>query len=268
MSEENVEIVRRAFAGRALQETAETYWHPQIEYIEDPRFPGASSYAGREAVVRCWLDYLEAMGDEKTTTVAVENVFDAGERQVAFVRFQGRATGSGIPFDHLWGYIVKVKDGQLVHVHAYYEPAEALEAAGLSEQATEDRDQEIIARLRRTYEAFNREDFDAAIEIADPDIELITTGGMTKLRGADKFRAWMEPETIEDILMEPERFEVVGNNVLVRVLSRGRGVGSGISVEMHFWSVWTINDEGRVTRIVAFNDNEEAKAREAAGLSE
>jgi ketosteroid isomerase-like protein len=58
------------------------------------------------------------------------------------------------------------------------------------------RDQEIIASLRRTYEAFNREDFDAAIEIADPDVELITTGEMTNLRGADKLRAWMEPATL------------------------------------------------------------------------
>jgi hypothetical protein len=43
---------------------------------------------------------------------------------------------------------------------------------------------------------------------------------------------------------------------------------AGISVEMHFWSVWTLNDQGRVTRIVAFNEDEEAKAREAAGRSE
>lgn len=126
------------------------------------------------------------------------------------------------------------------------------------------RQQEIIASLRRTYEAFNREDFDAAIAIADPDVELITTGGMTKLRGADELRAWMEPATLENVSMEPELFEVIGNNVLVRQLSRGRGVGSGISVEMHFWSVWTIDEEGRVTRIIAFGDDEEAKAREAA----
>ena len=133
MSEGDVEIVRQAFANRALRETAKTYWHPEIEYVEDPRFPGAASYAGREAVVRCWLDYLEAMGDDKTTTVTVEDVFDAGERQVALVRFQGRATGSGIPFDHLWGYVVQVMDGQLAYIRAYHEPAEALEAAGISE---------------------------------------------------------------------------------------------------------------------------------------
>jgi len=34
-----------------------------------------------------------------------------------------------------------------------------------------DRDQEIIASLRRAYEGFSRGDFDAAIEIAHPDAE-------------------------------------------------------------------------------------------------
>ena len=133
MSEENVEIVRKAFANRGLRETAETYWHPKIEYIEDPRFPGASSYAGREAVLGRWLDYVESLGDEETTAVTVENVVDAGERQVAFVRFRGRSAGSGIPFDHMWGYVVEVEEGQLSYIHAYHEPAEALKAAGLSE---------------------------------------------------------------------------------------------------------------------------------------
>ena len=129
-----------------------------------------------------------------------------------------------------------------------------------------DRDRENIAGLRRTYEALSRGDFDAAVEIADPDVELITTGGFTSLRGVDELRAWMEPVTMEDVSMEPERFEVAGNNVLVLQLSRGRGVGSGISVEMRFWTVWTINDAGLVTRIIAFRDDEEAKARDAAGL--
>ena len=124
----------------------------------------------------------------------------------------------------------------------------------------------MIAGLRSTYEALTRGDFDAAVEIADPDVELITTGGFTNLRGIDDLRVWMEPVTIEDLSMEPERFEVAGNNVLVLQLSRGRGVGSGISVEMRFWTLWTFNDAGLVTRIVAFRDDEEAKARDAAGL--
>jgi ketosteroid isomerase-like protein len=132
MSQESVELVRKAFEG-GLAETAETYWHPQIEYIEDPRFPGASSYRGREAVLRCWQGYLDVLGDEGDITVTVERVFDAGERQVPFVRFRGHAPASGIPFEHLWAYVVELREERIAYFRAYYEPREALEAAGLAE---------------------------------------------------------------------------------------------------------------------------------------
>ena len=98
MSQENIELVRKAFAGN-LAETAMAYWHPEIEYAEDPRLPGASSYKG----------------------------------QVPFVRFGGQASSSGIPFEHLWSYVVEVKEERIAYPRAYYEPRAALKAAGLSE---------------------------------------------------------------------------------------------------------------------------------------
>ena len=132
MSQANVDLVRKAFEGD-LAEAARTYWHPEIEYIEDPRFPGASSYKGRDVVLRCWQDYREVLDAEDDIDVTVEHVFDAGARQVPFVRFRGHASTSGIPFDHLWGYVVEVREERIAYLHAYYEPREALEAAGLSE---------------------------------------------------------------------------------------------------------------------------------------
>jgi ketosteroid isomerase-like protein len=125
----------------------------------------------------------------------------------------------------------------------------------------------FIVRLRQAYDSFSRGDFDTAVELVDSDVEVVTTG-LTTLRGVDEFRAWMEPETLEDRSMEPEHFEVAGNKVLVRVLSRARGVSSRISVESHYWAVWTFNEAGFATRMVGFPDEAEAKAREAAGLSE
>jgi ketosteroid isomerase-like protein len=136
MTQEKVDVVRRAFEGagaRGLEETAETYWHPQVEYVEDPRWPGASTYKGRDAVLRCFLDYMEALGSEDDLAVTVERVFDAGKRQVPFVRVRSRASTSGVPHEHLWGYVVEVSDQQIVYFRAYYEPEEALEAVGLRE---------------------------------------------------------------------------------------------------------------------------------------
>jgi ketosteroid isomerase-like protein len=132
MAQKDVELVRRAFEAD-LQEAAATYWHPEIEYVEDPRLPGASSYRGRDQVLRCWQGYLEVLGDEKDISATVEDVLDAGARLVPLVRFQGRTPGGGLPFDHWWSYVVELKDEQIAYMHAYYEPHEALEAAGLAE---------------------------------------------------------------------------------------------------------------------------------------
>ena len=115
-------------------ETAETYWHPEVVYIEDPRWPGASTYEGRDAVVRCFQAYMEeALGREEDLTITVERVFDGGERQVPFVHVRSPASRSGVPHEHLWGYVVEVREKRIAYFRAYYEPQQALEAAGLSE---------------------------------------------------------------------------------------------------------------------------------------
>jgi len=135
MSQENVEIVRKAFEGagkRGLRDTAETYWHPEIEYVEDPRWPGASRYKGRAAVLRFFQNYTEALGREGDIVVEVERVLDAGARQVPLVRVQSIST-SGVPHEHLWGYVVELREQHIIYFRAYYEPAEALEAVGLRE---------------------------------------------------------------------------------------------------------------------------------------
>jgi ketosteroid isomerase-like protein len=136
MPQKNVEIVRSAFDGvadRSLDDTAETFWHSEITYVEDPRWPGASTYRGRDAVLRCFKGYTESLGREEDFVVTVERVLDAGARQVALVRFQSRASASGLPHEHLWAFVVEVEDGRLMHFRAYYEPAEALEAVALAE---------------------------------------------------------------------------------------------------------------------------------------
>jgi ketosteroid isomerase-like protein len=51
---------------------------------------------------------------------------------------------------------------------------------------------ELIERLRRGYDAFNRRDYDAVMEIVDPDIVLVR-GGPPELRGAEAQRAFRAP---------------------------------------------------------------------------
>ena len=126
----------------------------------------------------------------------------------------------------------------------------------------------MIDSLRRAYEAFSRGDFDAAMEMAHPEIEFVPPGVRASLRGAAAMRAWMEPDAFEEQTIEPREFRINGNKVLVRQHAWARGAGSGIEMELDMWVVWTLNDDGLVTRVEAFLPHQEIEALEAAGLSE
>jgi ketosteroid isomerase-like protein len=130
------------------------------------------------------------------------------------------------------------------------------------------RDGEIIARLQRFYDAFNRGDFDAATEVAHPEIEFVRAMGQPPLRGAAALRAWMQPDAFQEQRLEALEFRVQGNKVLVRSHALGRGAGSGIDVDVDFWGVWTLTDDGLATRLEFYLDYQEAEALQAAGLSE
>jgi hypothetical protein len=121
--------------------------------------------------------------------------------------------------------------------------------------------EQMVERLRRTYQLFNAEEFDAALEMAHPDIVFVRPGAQSELRGANALRAWMEPDAFESQLIEPKDFEATGNRVLVRQHATARGAGSGIEVEIESWTLWTFDDDGKATRMQFFLPNEEDEAR-------
>ena len=126
----------------------------------------------------------------------------------------------------------------------------------------------MIAVLRRLHEAFNRGDFEAVVQLAHPDIELVRTGGMSSLKGVAALRDWMEPDAIEEQHFEALDFRVKGDKIFERVHVTGRGAGSGIEIDFVTYIVWTLDDHGLVKAAQGFLPHEEAEALEAAGLKE
>ena len=123
--------------------------------------------------------------------------------------------------------------------------------------------------VRKAYDAFNRGDFDRAIELAHPEIEVVTAGGVQPpIRGTAALRTWMEPDAIQDQRIEPLEFRSNGNKVLVRQRTHGRGSGSGIELDVESWVVWTLDENGLATQLANFLYHERNEALEAAGLSE
>src|SRR5687768_17651956 len=91
--------------------------------------------------------------------------------------------------------------------------------------------EEDVEAVRRGYEAWNRGDFDAALEMVDPEIEWRPGADAPEAgehRGRDGFRGFLESwlESFEDLRIVPEALLVVGDCLVAMVRQRGRGRGS------------------------------------------
>jgi ketosteroid isomerase-like protein len=128
-----------------------------------------------------------------------------------------------------------------------------------------DPEHDVTGRLRRAYDAFSRGNFDRAMEIAHPDIEFVPPGGQAPLRGAEGFRAWMEPDALEENRIEAREMRINGDKVLVRQHAWARGAGSGIELEVDAWAVWTVNEDGLVTRVEGSSTTKRARPSRPPG---
>lgn len=106
----------------------ELYWHPEITYEEDPRWPGSGTYRGMKAVAEAFEEYVDVFSAGEIT---IEEFVDAGDRLVALIRFRVVSDGGDVPLDHVWGYVCGARDGKLVYLRAYWDPEEALSDAGV-----------------------------------------------------------------------------------------------------------------------------------------
>jgi uncharacterized protein len=130
--------------------------------------------------------------------------------------------------------------------------------------------QENVETLRRGYEALNRGDLDATLEICDPDIECrLPEGGLATgtLHGHKGLRELFEAylEAFEELRAEPDRYLEADDHVVVFLKLSGRGRGSGLEVDVRPAHLWTMRD-GKAVRLEVFPRGE--GALEAAGLRE
>jgi ketosteroid isomerase-like protein len=125
------EVVRASF-GRDValdvRKIAESYWSPDVVYHEDPQWPGAGSFYGREAVARRVEEYFESM---EVLAFDLVEVVEAEDSLFWTVRLAARGAGSGAPMEHCWGYVGRVEDGRIAEIRAFVDPDAARAAAGL-----------------------------------------------------------------------------------------------------------------------------------------
>jgi uncharacterized protein len=132
MSQENVEIVGRlaeAFERGGLDEFRD-YYHPDIEWHEDPSFPEAGVYRGLEAVEAYNRQFLAEFAE---IHYEQRELIDANDSVVANMHVHGRGKASGATFELSAWWVFTLREGRLIRVHAYLDRNKALEAAGLRE---------------------------------------------------------------------------------------------------------------------------------------
>jgi ketosteroid isomerase-like protein len=131
VSQENLELVRQGlemFNRGEWDEVFERWFHPDIEWSDPPGFPGAGVHHGRPAVEARFRELEEML---EGFSVQPEELLDAGDDVVAFVRTGGRGRTSGIDVSRPVAWVLAVRDGLIVRVVGYEERAAALAAAGL-----------------------------------------------------------------------------------------------------------------------------------------
>jgi ketosteroid isomerase-like protein len=129
--------------------------------------------------------------------------------------------------------------------------------------------QENVEVVRRWFEAFSSEDFDAAIALVHRNVMLVPPGDQAPYRGAESLRRWMEPDAFRQLVAKPlEMVVVTDRTILARQHVTGKGRASGIDLDTTTWSVWTFDEDGLITRIEIYLPHEKDKALEAAGLRE
>ena len=133
MSQENVEIVRRAWQAYVSGGVEATFdfWTEDCVFEEFPEMPESAVYVGRDRLSEAAEHFTEMWSDLEFEPV---EFIDAGENLViAVVAYRGRGVASGAPLDALASWLYEMRDGRVSRARAFTTKQQALEAAGLRE---------------------------------------------------------------------------------------------------------------------------------------
>ena len=265
MSQENVELVREAFDAYARDglEGMLPFYDPDIEWTTTASYIEPATYRGHEGVRR----YLGTPAEEfDEVHVELMEVLDAGDQVVVSCRISGRGKLSDAPVDLTLIMVSLLRDGKVVRNRNYPTRPEALEAAGLSEEATS---QENVDIVREAVLRFAAGDIDGLADLYDADAFIVAPEGWPeggRFEGRDavmrQFARIQEEWKSQSMRMERERADAEW--VVVELVWDAEGNASGVAVEMRIVGAYRVRD-GKIAEGRFFWQFEEAVA--AVGLA-
>jgi ketosteroid isomerase-like protein len=132
MSQENVEIVRRAYEAFNLRDwsLAREVLAPDIEIDLSRNVFNPVTDRGYEGIERL-VGMVDDVWDD--FRFEVEELIDAGDHVVAPVKLSRKGKGGGVPVEQHDVHVLTIRDGRCTRLAVHRDRTEALEAAGLSE---------------------------------------------------------------------------------------------------------------------------------------
>ena len=132
MSEENVELTKRAYAAFATGGVEATlpYFAPDAVFHPFPEWPGDTEYRGHEGFRALFAEWTESFDGFE---MPVHEFREVGERVLTLGETAGRIKASGVPIRQPLGVVLNFRDGMIGGFVSFLTWREALEAAGLSE---------------------------------------------------------------------------------------------------------------------------------------
>jgi ketosteroid isomerase-like protein len=129
MSQENVEVVKTAFAAwnRRDMDFFRDLLHPEVLARPPENWPDASPDLGREAVMRTF-EQLRDTWDEDSVEL-VDDFIDVGDRVA--VRMVWHGVGHGPESRMEWTYVGTVRGGLILNIEYFWDHDQALRAMGL-----------------------------------------------------------------------------------------------------------------------------------------
>jgi uncharacterized protein len=136
MSDENVEIVRRAIEefnrGGPRGVWRAGLWSPEIVWDTSPSgIPGLGVYRGYDEVRSAFEDLWFTTFPFEEWEIVIEELIDHGDQVIAMTRQRGRGASSGAAAELQQAHVTTLRDGKVVRFDSYLDRETALEA-GLS----------------------------------------------------------------------------------------------------------------------------------------
>jgi ketosteroid isomerase-like protein len=129
---------------------------------------------------------------------------------------------------------------------------------------------ENVVKARAYIDAYNRRDFDAAVEAFDPDIAWILPERQSSdsCRGPEEVKRFWEglDDTFDELQLIPQEYVDAGDRVATRLRHYGRGKRSGLEINEELYHQVVTFRDGRMVRIEYFG--EWSEALEAAGVGD